>query len=98
MADGAAALTKPDVAATIEANAGGPYGSGVLAAVQAASEKVWATVQGKGDTVEAGSEVDDSWLKATIRINGHESERWTAHAVGVDGSICGKTFVFDNDH
>lgn len=41
MADGAAALTKPDVAATIEANAGGPYGSAALRGVQEASDKVW---------------------------------------------------------
>lgn len=44
MADGAAALLEPNVAATIEANAGGPYGSAALAAVQAASEAVWASV------------------------------------------------------
>ena len=41
MADGAAALTKPDVAATIEANAGGPYGSAALRGVREASDKVW---------------------------------------------------------
>lgn len=44
MADGAAALLEPSVAATIEANAGGPYGSAALPAVQAASEAVWASV------------------------------------------------------
>ena len=44
MADGAAALLKPNIAATIDANAGGPYGAAALAGVQAASEKVWASV------------------------------------------------------
>ena len=44
MVDGAGALLEPNVAATIEANAGGPYGSAALAAVQAASERVWASV------------------------------------------------------
>eukprot|EP01043_Picozoa_sp_COSAG02_P033793 COSAG02_NODE_2325_length_9132_cov_16.589752_2_plen_107_part_00 len=44
MVDGAAALLEPRRAATIEANAGGPYGSVALAAVQTASEKVWASV------------------------------------------------------
>lgn len=44
MADGAAALLDSNVAATIEANAGGPYGSAALANVQEASENVWASV------------------------------------------------------
>ena len=91
MRDGRAALLPGrGVRDVIGANAGGPYGSGVLAGVQAASEAVWAQV--RDGEVEAGR----SWLKATIRIDGHESDGgWTATAIGADGASCGKTFRFE---
>ena len=53
--------------------------------------KVWEKVI-TGD-VEAGK----SWCKATIRIDGQESnQRWSATAIAADGkSPCGKTFWFE---
>ena len=67
--------------ALIRANAGGPYGSAVLAGVQADSTRVWQTIlQGKeGD-------VGSSWAKASIAIDADESKPWRARAVPSDAS------------
>ena len=76
MADGAAALQQPSVAATIEANAGGPYGSAALAGVEAASEKVWESVLG-GALGASG----EAWHKACLAITGRDDGEWTVAAV-----------------
>ena len=77
MAAGRAARESGDVVALVQANAGGPYGSAVLARVQAESRTVWARVVA-GE--QAG--VSTSWLKASVAISAHATEPWTASAVG----------------
>jgi hypothetical protein len=87
MKDGIDALNGKDTFRVIYANAGGPYGSEVLAGVQEASDRVWNEVVMKGD------EVGQDWYKATIAINAHPTEPWTAQAVRPDGSL-GTKFTF----
>lgn len=87
--DGIQALKSKDVFKVVYANAGGPYGSEVLAGVQEASDQVWNEVVMKGD------QVGQDWYKATIAINAHPTEPWSAQAVRPDGSL-GKKFVFEN--
>eukprot|EP00977_Amphora_coffeiformis_P030003 scaffold44114_cov176-Amphora_coffeaeformis.AAC.1 len=85
---GLQALHQADTSAVVHANAGGPYGSAVLAGVQEASDKVWAA-----DIAPATSTVAADWYKATIQINAHATEPWTAQAVRSDGSL-GTIFTF----
>lgn len=68
-------------AAIIRANAGGPYGSSVLAGVQADSRKVWQTI------LEASEgDVGYTWMKASIAIEADESVPWRARAVTTSGA------------
>lgn len=76
-----------DVVDVIYANAGGPYGSEVLAGVQTDSSRVWNEVVSKEDGV--GKE----WYKATLEIEAHDTEPWTIRAVRPDGSY-GTKFKF----
>lgn len=76
-----------DVVDVIYANAGGPYGSEVLAGVQTDSSRVWNDVVSKEDGV--GKE----WYKATLEIEAHDTEPWTIRAVRPDGSY-GTKFKF----
>lgn len=86
---GLQALQQEDARAVVYANAGGPYGSTVLAGVQEASDRVWNT-----DIQPADSVVAADWYKATIQITAHEAPRhWTARAVRPDGSL-GTVFTF----
>lgn len=85
---GLQALEQESATAVVYANAGGPYGSAVLPGVQAASDKVWET-----DILPADSAVAADWYKATIQINAHAKEPWTAQAVRPDGSL-GTLFTF----
>jgi len=78
---GQEALKTDDVMEVIYANAGGPYGSEVLAGVQADSDRVWNDIVMKGDTV------GQDWYKATININAHPTEPWTIQAVRPDGTL-----------
>lgn len=84
---GAKSLEKGDVFDIVYTNQGGPYGSKVLDGVQADSDKVWES------EVLSGA-VGKDWYKATIAINAHESEPWTAQAVKPDGSL-GTEFTFE---
>jgi len=72
----------------VYANAGGPYGSEVLPGVQEASDRVW------NDLVMKNDGVGKDWYKATILINAHPKEPWTAQAVRPDGSL-GTRFRFE---
>jgi hypothetical protein len=89
MADGkaanAAGVHTRDI---IKVNAGGPYGSAVLAGVQADSERVWSEVLG-------GNSAGKNWYKACIAIDAVEEGEgaWSAAAVRPDGSK-GKAFSF----
>lgn len=80
--DGISALSSEDVQQIINANAGGPYGSEVLKGVQADSDRVWDQVVIGGE----GGGVGKDWYKASIRIDGHSTEPWTARAIKPDGS------------
>jgi len=79
MEAGAAAVLmhELDPSATVRANAGGPYGSAQLAAVQAASDATWDKVR-RG---EAGG-VGASWHKASLRVVGRAEgdKEWTCEA------------------
>ena len=86
--DGIEALMGMDTFKVICANAGGPYGSEVLAGVQEASDRVW------NEDVLNGNEVGRDWYKATISINAHPTEPWTAQAVCPDGRL-GTKFSFE---
>mmetsp|Transcript_2643 Transcript_2643/g.5722 ORF Transcript_2643/g.5722 Transcript_2643/m.5722 type:complete len:475 (-) Transcript_2643:1231-2655(-) len=84
---GAKALETGDVFDIVYTNQGGPYGSKVLDGVQSDSDKVWES------EVLSGT-VGEDWYKATIAINAHESEPWTAQAVKPDGTL-GTEFTFE---
>ena len=71
-------------------NQGGPYGSGVLEGVQKDSDQVW-----NDKVVSKTPEVGQDWYKATIAINAHPTEPWTAQAVKPDGTL-GTVFTFEN--
>ena len=64
-------------AAIILANAGGPYGSAVLAGVQADSMRVWQDIVGGGE-----GDVGHGWFKASIGIEAREEAPWRAQARG----------------
>ena len=68
-------------------NQGGPYGSQVLEGIQKDSDRVWETEVLSGN-------VGQDWYKATIQINAHPTEPWTAQAVKPDGSL-GTKFTFE---
>lgn len=87
MRDGARALDM-HTRELIKANAGGPYGSAVLKGVQADSQRVW-------ESVREGMEgnVGKTWLKASVKISGHESEEWSACAA--NASPDGEPFRFE---
>eukprot|EP00542_Grammatophora_oceanica_P022090 CAMPEP_0194035372 /NCGR_PEP_ID=MMETSP0009_2-20130614/7793_1 /TAXON_ID=210454 /ORGANISM="Grammatophora oceanica, Strain CCMP 410" /LENGTH=390 /DNA_ID=CAMNT_0038676697 /DNA_START=113 /DNA_END=1285 /DNA_ORIENTATION=- len=89
MKDGIVALKDKDsdILKIIYANAGGPYGSEVLAGVQEASDRVWETEVMSGN-------VGSDWYKASIVINAHPTEPWTAQAVKPDGTL-GTKFSFE---
>lgn len=87
MQSGAKAIETGDVFEIVYANQGGPYGSKVLEGVQRDSDKVWESKILSGD-------VGKDWYKATIAINAHQSEPWTAQAVKPDGSY-GKKYTFE---
>jgi hypothetical protein len=79
-AAGRAALLAPpeEVAkALVDANAGGPYGSAVLAGVQAESNAVWARV--------ADDPAFAHWQKARVLVRAREGADWTA-AAHADGA------------
>lgn len=85
--EGVKAVKSEDVFDIIYANAGGPYGSQVLEGVQKDSDKVWETEVLSGN-------VGRDWYKASIIINAHATEPWTAQAVKPDGSL-GTEFTFE---
>ena len=84
---GMKAIERQNVFDIINANAGGPYGSEVLPGIQKESDEVWDNVVMKDGTVGG------DWYKATIAIQAHPTEPWTACAVRPDGSM-GTTFTF----
>jgi len=84
MRDGRAALALADPMAVVRANAGGPYGSAVLAGVQADSQQVWRTVVGGGE-----GDLGHSWYKASLVVTADAAKPWTVRAAG--GS---RTFEF----
>ncbi|CAE8584300.1 unnamed protein product [Polarella glacialis] len=73
--------------ALIDANAGGPYGSGVLKKVQAESEQVWDSI------VQGSADVGKSWYLASLRVNAREDAPWTVCAAGCGDGVC-KCFEF----
>jgi len=82
--DGTQAQTVQQI---IHANAGGPYGSSVLPGVQADSDRVW-------DQVVMTGGVEPDWYKASIRIEGHATQPWTARAILPNGSQSDTTHTF----
>eukprot|EP00534_Pseudo-nitzschia_fraudulenta_P011611 CAMPEP_0201211620 /NCGR_PEP_ID=MMETSP0851-20130426/182652_1 /ASSEMBLY_ACC=CAM_ASM_000631 /TAXON_ID=183588 /ORGANISM="Pseudo-nitzschia fraudulenta, Strain WWA7" /LENGTH=440 /DNA_ID=CAMNT_0047500579 /DNA_START=177 /DNA_END=1499 /DNA_ORIENTATION=- len=87
MQRGATALDAGDVFDIVYTNQGGPYGSKVLEGVQKDSDNVWES------QVLSGS-VGEDWYKATIAIDAHDTEPWTAQAVKSDGSL-GTKYTFE---
>jgi len=85
---GSSAVQSEDAFKVVYANAGGPYGSKVLESVQTDSERVWQ------EKVLTGS-VGEDWYKATIAIEAHSTEPWTAQAVKADGTL-GPKYTFEN--
>ena len=84
---GSKAVGSADAFDVIYSNLGGPYGSKVLKGVQEDSENVWQNVVLEGD-------VGKDWYKATINIQAHPTEPWTAQAVLPDGKL-GTKFTFE---
>jgi len=67
-------------------NAGGPYGSEVLAGVQADSDKVWNQVINR----------QDNWMKASILINGSQDPaNWSVQAILPDGTLSPNRYSFE---
>mmetsp|Transcript_12589 Transcript_12589/g.20281 ORF Transcript_12589/g.20281 Transcript_12589/m.20281 type:complete len:403 (-) Transcript_12589:17-1225(-) len=83
---GAKAVESGDAFDVVYTNEGGPYGSKVLEGVQNDSDRVWE------EQVMTGA-VGSDWYKATIAIQAHPTEPWTAQAVREDGSL-GTKFTF----
>jgi len=77
---GQEALKSENAIDVIYANAGGPYGSEVLAGVQSDSDRVWNEIIMKGDGVSK------DWYKATFHIEAHAKDPWKIYAVRPDGS------------
>ena len=84
---GAKAIESGNVLDIVYTNQGGPYGSKVLEGIQRDSDKVWES------EIISGA-VGGDWYKATITINAHQSEPWTAQAVRPDGSL-GEKYTFE---
>jgi hypothetical protein len=84
---GAKAIESGDAFDVVYTNEGGPYGSKVLEDVQKDSDAVWES------QVMTGA-VGRDWYKATIAINAHPNEPWTAQAIRPDGSL-GTKFTFE---
>jgi hypothetical protein len=84
---GAKAIESGDAFDIVYTNEGGPYGSKVLAGVQKDSDEVW-------ESEVLSGKVGKDWYKATIAINAHPTEPWTAQAVKPDGSL-GTLFTFE---
>lgn len=84
---GAKAVETGDAFSIVYTNEGGPYGSKVLPGVQKDSDHVWES------QVMTGA-VGKDWYKATIAIEAHLTEPWTARAVRPDGSL-GTKFTFE---
>lgn len=61
--------------AIMRANAGGPYGSSVLAGVQADSQRVWQSILQAGE-----GDVGYTWCKASIAIDASKTSPWRARA------------------
>lgn len=85
----------------IAVNAGGPYGSSVLAGVQADSDRVWEEVIESDDDKElqGGGEVGGGglfshWFKARLSIKASDTEDWTLCAVDKFGKTCAGPFPF----
>jgi hypothetical protein len=76
-----------DIVDVIYANAGGPYGSEVLAGVQKDSTRVWEEVVSNEDGV------GKDWFKATLEIEAHATQPWTIRAIRPDGTY-GTKFEF----
>lgn len=83
MSQGKKAVSSDDVRAIVDANAGGPYGSEVLAGVQKDSDRVWQQVVADGSDMA-------SWDKATLDVHGSDDGDWT---VAVDGTDLSFQFV-----
>jgi len=78
-----------DARKIVSVNAGGPYGSNILKAVQADATKVWATI------VEDADGRRKDWHKASIRIVGDDdASRWAACAVRPDGADSATRHLF----
>ena len=71
-----------DPLALVRANAGGPYGSKVLAGVLADGERVWKSVVDG----EALGDAGDAWLKASISIQASDIVPWRAMAASSAGA------------
>jgi len=96
MESGKRALESGDVVKVIYANAGGPYGSEVLEAIQADSDRVWneqVVFQRSSCSLKDEEDVGSDWWKAEFRINAYEDKPWTIQAVKPDGSL-GTVYTF----
>jgi hypothetical protein len=85
---GAKAVALSDAFEIVYANAGGPYGSEALLDIQTDSDHVWHNL-----ILNPETDIGNDWFKATIQINAHPTEPWTAQAVKPDGTL-GTTFLF----
>jgi hypothetical protein len=81
----------------IQVNEGGPYGSEVLPDIQIDSDRVWNDMIHKSSSSNDNSNnnVGHDWYKASIQINAHPTEAWTAQAIRPDGTL-GTLFTFVN--
>ena len=76
----------------VAVNSGGPYGSSVLAGVEADSSRVWAEIQ--------ASTKYDSWHKACLYVQACDSDasgrdQWSVSPRNRNGDICGGPFFFE---
>lgn len=80
---------QPDFAATVDANAGGPYGSSQLRDVQRASDAVWNTVIGAVDNPAGGTLCYPDWLKVSMDIAARDVDdgEWTCCVGGREFEI-----------
>ena len=87
MADGATAATA-EARRVISVNAGGPYGSAVLASVQVDSDRVWSEV--------CASPEFGHWFKAGFSVEARDPNQgpWTLRAVTPEGEPLGPTHAF----
>jgi len=71
----------------ISVNAGGPYGSKVLAKVQEESRRVW-------QDVLHGGKVAGSWYKASFLVEARQDGPWTVRAGGLEAAGSREAFEF----